>query len=692
MSLKSYVTIDEYMKAIQRGERKFQNVFQILADMILSYEIKKVQVNGKSLNDYQIFRQGPKHVVGVFEELNSLVSYIIDASRGGSPAEMAFVLVGEPGNGKTFLIEYLCDLYRNHLRKIENQKYTFSFTGLKSIGGFGGIETIQSQTFEDPMILMLNLLGPSARGDMGLEYIGKTYDFSDEQLTKIQMNYRALGACSEYILQKLREVYDGELAKVLDHIRIMPVPVLESTGVLTGKYPAKDKITSSATDLLGEESIQRLLHISDTANPYLYDLRKGALARVAGGGIHFSDEIFKNKKDLVQVYLGVIQNRCIELDGYKWPMDTFIIATSNNSEFNRFLSEKEEAPIIDRCRIVYVGHNTNYKLQKELTTYAIGRESKIAISGDYLHEDPNLNYAASMMVVYSRLPKHGKLRPEEMLKLAAGEVAGEKSVKILAEVINDLQKNTDITMRFGQKGIGQRNLGRAIQLLLERDETQTGKCMSALVFFEVIESIVIDYVIESSDRAKYLTDIARARSAYRDRVMRDLFNAYMDDPSAIRVNVLAYINMIIGIVADSVGPDNMWKYKDPYTSEITSLKIDEKYIDSVENNLGLGNSQDKKEKFRTEMRKIYGQRIGINPEYDFMDNEELVKAVSEVRLKSDVAGSGSLVGALANRTQEENQALYDRVLKTMREQLGYCKSCAVKTIEYCCSKEEQEGH
>ena len=122
------------------------------------------------------------------------------------------------------------------------------------------------------------------------------------------------------------------------------MPLTESLGTVTGKYPAKDKITSSAVDLLGEESIQRLLHITDTNNPYRFDLRRGALARVAGGGIHFSDEIFKNKKDLVQVYLGVIQNRSIEIDGYKWPIDTLIIATSNNSEFNRFLSEKEEAP------------------------------------------------------------------------------------------------------------------------------------------------------------------------------------------------------------------------------------------------------------------------------------------------------------------------------------------------------------
>ena len=87
---------------------------------------------------------------------------------------------------------------------------------------------------------------------------------------------------------------------------------------------------------------------------------------------------------MVQVYLGVIQNRSIEIDGYKWPIDTLIVATSNNSEFHRFLSEKEEAPIVDRCRISYISHNTNYRLQEQLTQYAIGSETKTTLTREEL--------------------------------------------------------------------------------------------------------------------------------------------------------------------------------------------------------------------------------------------------------------------------------------------------------------------
>ena len=72
-----------------------------------------------------------------------------------------------------------------------------------------------------------------------------------------------------------------------------------------------------------------------------------------------------------------------------------------------------------------------------------------------------------------------------------------------------------------------------------------------------------------------------------------------------------------------------------------------------------------------------------------MDNQELVKAVTDVRLQSDVAGAGSLIGALANRTNEENVRIYHKMIDTMLGKLGYCPTCAQKTIEYFCTKEDE---
>lgn len=678
-------TVRNHVIAVRDGKRSFENVFQSVARMILEGEIKKVVVNGKTTYDFGIFHTGAKHVIGMYDEINSFVSYVKDAAEGGSSKEMAFVLVGEPGNGKTFFVDYLCAKYRQFLSKEVNRKYTFRFINLDRLGHYGKIATVESQTYEDPMILAMNLFEDP---DESRSYLAGEFGFSDKTLESVYANYRPLGACSGYIWYDIKEFTDGNIDEMLKFVEIVPVPLTESLGTVTGKYPAKDKITSSAVDLLGEESIQRLLHITDTNNPYRFDLRRGALARVAGGGIHFSDEIYKNKKDLVQVYLGVIQNRVIEIDGFKWPIDTLIIATSNNSEFNRFLAEKEEAPIVDRCRICYVSHNTNYKLQEELTSYAIGSETKTTLNRESLHQDPNLNYSASASVVLTRLSRSEKLTSLETMKLAAGEVAGEKSIKTLAEVIDTLNQDPDITKRFGQKGLGQRNLGRAIQLMIESSETNDGRCMFAYDVFKALERVILDYVREANDRAKYIEDIKTAKGLYRERIMTEMFNAYMDEPLAIRKDVMNYVNMIIGIDAENLGPDKMWKYKDPQTGNLKALKIDERYINNVEERLGL-KTKEKRETFRTSIRKIYGQKISVEPNYDFMDNLELVKAVTDVRLKSDIAGAGSLIGALANRTNEENQKLYDRMVDTMLTKLHYCKTCAQKTIEYFCTQEDE---
>jgi serine protein kinase len=678
-------TLPHHLGEVKGGKRRFENAFQGVARMVLEDEISKVVVNARTTYDFKIFRKEKKHVIGMYDEINSFVSFVKDAAEGGSSKEMAFVLVGEPGNGKTFFVEYLCSRYRQFLSLPQNRKYTFRLAGMDKLGSYGRISTIESQTYEDPLILAMNLF---EEPDANRKFLAEHGGFSDAEIETLYENYRPLGACSSYMWNDVRTYTDGKLEDMLGFVEIIPVPMAESLGTVTGKYAAKDKITSSAVDLLGEESIQRLLHITDTNNPYRFDLRRGALARVAGGGIHFSDEIYKNKKDLVQVYLGVIQNRLIEIDGYKWPIDTLIIATSNNSEFNRFLAEKEEAPIVDRCRICYVSHNTNYRMQKDLTAYAIGSETKTTLMKEDLHQDPNLNYAASTAVILSRLPRSEKLTPVETMKLAAGEVAGEKSIKTLAEVIDTLNQDPDITKRFGQKGLGQRNLGRMIQLMVENSETNEGRCMYAYDVFTAVERVILDYVSDANDRAKYLEDLKVAKGLYRERIMTEMFNAYMDEPLAIRKDVLSYVNMIIGIDAENLGPDRMWKYKDPQSGELKALKIDERYIRSIENRLGL-KTEEQCESFRTSIRKIYGQKISVNPNYDFMDNLELVKAVTDVRLKSDIAGAGSLIGALANRTNEENQKIYDRMIETMLGKLGYCRTCAQKTIEYFCTQEDE---
>ena len=116
------VTLQQYLKDLRAGKHQFENVFQSVSRMIQEdhKKVEKVLVNGKTIYDFKVFREGPKPVVGAYELINGFVSYVKDAAEGGSSREMAFVLVGEPGNGKTFFVEKVMELYRAFLSKEKN--------------------------------------------------------------------------------------------------------------------------------------------------------------------------------------------------------------------------------------------------------------------------------------------------------------------------------------------------------------------------------------------------------------------------------------------------------------------------------------------------------------------------------------------------------------------------------------------
>lgn len=205
-------------------------------------------------------------------------------------------------------------------------------------------------------------------------------------------------------------------------------------------------------------------------------------------------------------------------------------------------------------------------------------------------------------------------------------------------------------------------------------------CLCAGDFFEAIEQIAFESNTQDDPTLEALRE---TKKIYDLKVKADLFQAFLGDPLIVKRGVIDYVMMIIGLNAES-RQGNSWGYMDPQTKQRKTMTLDLGYIRSVEEEIGLKN-QSQKESFRMTVMKIYGMNIPNNPGYDFMDNLELVKAVTDIKLKSGITEAGSLTGALVSRTNEENQQLYDRMIKTMLNEQGYCKICADKAIEYFCT-------
>ena len=66
-------SFSHHLNAVKSGMRKFENAFQGVSRMILEGGIEKVVVNGKTTYDFSIFHNGNKHIIGMYEEINSFV-------------------------------------------------------------------------------------------------------------------------------------------------------------------------------------------------------------------------------------------------------------------------------------------------------------------------------------------------------------------------------------------------------------------------------------------------------------------------------------------------------------------------------------------------------------------------------------------------------------------------------------------
>lgn len=173
------------------------------------------------------------------------------------------------------------------------------------------------------------------------------------------------------------------------------------------------------------------------------------------------------------------------------------------------------------------------------------------------------------------------------------------------------------------------------------------------------------------------------KNEYNKKVKIEIAESYLNKKLAINDYVMDYVNMVIGIDSENLGPNNTWRYRDPKTGTPKTLTINQSYMDEVENRLNLKNTGHR-ESFREAIRKIYGMKISTDPYYNFMDNIELVNAVTDTEIAAEMNTTGIMIGSLTSASNEDHKQAYKRVITSMINNHGYCEVCAKKTIEHFC--------
>jgi len=199
---------------------------------------------------------------------------------------------------------------------------------------------------------------------------------------------------------------------------------------------------------------------------------------------------------------------------------------------------------------------------------------------------------------------------------------------------------------------------------------------------------VVDFLKKAEpDLPKIVNDAMRVHleGEYNSKATVDIVESYLNKKLVISECVMDYVNMIIGVDSGKLGPNNTWRYRDPKTGIPKTITIDNNYMWKVENKLCLTNAT-YAESFRQSIRKVYAMKISTDPYYNFMDNTQLVNAITSIQLEAEINKIGSLVSALTKNSNEENKQIYERTVNNMINHHGYCEVCAKKTLEYFMSK------
>jgi serine protein kinase len=96
-------------------------------------------VNGKTTYDFSIFRNRAKHIIGMYDEINSFVSYVKDAAENGLVQGDGLCAGGGAWKRQDLFRGFLSAINTGIFCPRDHRKYSFRFTGLDKLGHYGRI-------------------------------------------------------------------------------------------------------------------------------------------------------------------------------------------------------------------------------------------------------------------------------------------------------------------------------------------------------------------------------------------------------------------------------------------------------------------------------------------------------------------------------------------------------------------------
>lgn len=652
-------SFDDYIAIVKDDPKVTRNAYQRLYDMIIEAGTNEYIDFKKPMIHYTFFddpvNDGADGIFGMDISIMKLVNVLRSAALGYGTEKRVILLHGPVGSAKSTICRLIKQGLERYSKSEAGRLFTFEWVDNNNTGVLGeGVTRYQSPMNEEPLLLIPE--------DMRDEFFAQL----NKGLTgdhRVEVKGELSPPC-RYIFNAYLDLYDGDITKVLEHVRVKRLLISEQDRVGIGTFQPKDEKNQDSTELTGDINYRKIAQYGSDSDPRAFNF-DGEFCVANRGLIEFVEVL---KLDVAFLYdlLGASQEHRIKPKKFaQTHIDEVIIGHTNEPEYKRLQNNEFMEALRDRTVKIDIPYIT--KLKEEVKIYKkdfnVRKIRGISIA-------PHTIEMAAMWALLTRLevPKKANLSRLQKLKLYNGKTLPGYT----EDNVRELRKES---RREGMEGISARYIQDKISNALVNAQNSNKGSVNPFMVLNELESGLKNHSLISNEDLKneYRELLSVVRQEYEDIIKAEVQRAISADESSLQRLCANYIDNVKAYTQKE-------KVKNSFTGK--DEEPDERLMRSIEEKIEIPESR--KDDFRREIMNYIGALSIDGKKFDYKANERLHKAL-ELKLFEDQKDSIKLSTLVTSTADRETQEKIDIVKARLIKDFGYDEISANDVLSYVSS-------
>ena len=647
-------TFDEYLNIVYEKPKTPRNAYQRLYDMIMSHGTSEFEYCKKTYTRYNFFDKiGDISIYGLESQLMEFMDVLKSAARGYGPERRVILLHGPVGSAKSTIVTALKSGLEHYSTTDEGALYSFTWM-VPSDDDPKVIEEIKCPMNEEPLKLL-----PDDTREKILKDLNVIIP-EDEYKIKIDGN---LSPVSEHYQTKLLEKYNGDYAKVLQHVQVRRVQLSEKNRVGIGTFQPKDEKSQDATELTGDINYRKLAQYGSESDPRAFDFNGEFL--ISNRGLIEFQEILKLQTEFLYDLLGATQEHRVKPKRFNQvPIDEVIIGHTNNAEFEKLKNNKFMEALRDRTIKIDIPYLL--RISEEQKVYDHFYNSNTV----HKHIAPHTTKIAAMFAVVSRLEEPSK---NDMTIIQKAKLYDGKSVHgFTEEHIKEMMEEAPNEGLLS--GVSARFIQNQFSNAIVNSRMSARSLNPFMLFAQIREGLKNFSGFKSEEQRTELFERLELVEKEYDRIVkREVQQALSSSEEAIKALCTNYVDNIVAYI-------NEEKVSNPITGK--EEEPNESLMRSIEEKISIATSM--KDDFRREIMNYMGSMAARGKTFSYNSNEQLYKAL-EKKLFEDTKDSIKLSALAQDTATVVDKELLEKI-NSLKQRLiddfGYDEDSAQDVLTY----------